>query len=65
MVNKMIENQLINSKDVAIILGISEATIKNWIRHSYLTPIFNTNKLFFEKTNVEELKSKINEGKSD
>ena len=60
MVNKMIENQLINSKDVAIILGISEATIKNWIRHNYLNPILRVNTLFFEKTNVEELKSKIN-----
>jgi len=55
----------IDSKEVSAILGISEATIKNWIRHRYLKPISEDGKTLFNKSEVYDLKKKIQEGEID
>jgi SAM-dependent methyltransferase len=45
------------------ILGVSSATIRNWIKHSYLHPQnTDTKSLLFAIGEVEELKKKINAG---
>lgn len=55
-------DKLININQVAIQLGISNASVRNWITHGYLNPIKDENKVFFKYKDVVKLKSDINNG---
>ena len=45
------------------ILGVSSATIRNWIKHSYITPQEISNKkLIFASSQIKDLKEKIISG---
>ncbi len=54
--------KLINAKKSAEILGVSEATIKNWIKHKYLFPIEKKEGQYFDKSQIISLKNKIENG---
>lgn len=56
------ENHISINK-TAEIIGVSEATIKNWIRHNYLTPIKKENSTLFCQEEVNALQDKIKNGK--
>src|SRR4051812_506617 len=51
--------------EVVSILGVCTATVKNWIRHQYLTADRIGGKLFFERHQVNSLKEKIASGEID
>ncbi len=51
--------KLLTKKETAIYLGISKASIKNWERHNYLTPV---TKNFYSKNEVFLLKKRIKNG---
>ena len=53
----------LNITQTSEILGVSNATIRNWIRHNYLSPIENENDVLFEDRDVHSLKTNINNGK--
>ena len=53
----------LNITQTSEILGVSNATIRNWIRHNYLSPIENENDVLFEDREVHSLKTNINNGK--
>jgi len=60
------KNQKINLEDAVSLLGVSSATVRNWIRHDYLTPEKNdSKKLVFDSLQVQDLKEKINSGQID
>lgn len=45
------------------LLGVSSATIRNWIKHNYLTPLKSSNgKLLFDFHAVEDLNHRIQKG---
>ena len=46
----------------AEILGVSNATVRNWIKHKFLYPSIVENKIYFDLDLVEDLKRKINSG---
>ena len=51
----------IDLTQTAEILGISKATVRNWIRHGYINPI-NSEGRFFNKKEVLDLKQAISRG---
>jgi len=53
---------IITVKQASEILDVSEATVRNWIRHGYLKPLEYT-KSKFRDTDVNDLKEKIKCGK--
>jgi len=55
-------NKFLTSTEASELLGVSGATIKNWVKHNYLFPIVNNQKQFFEKAKVVLLKEKIENG---
>ncbi len=57
--NNLIKD-IYSSKETALFLGISEASIRNWVKHGYLTPINNSNK--YDKDEVHSVKAKIENG---
>jgi type I restriction-modification system DNA methylase subunit len=52
-------------KKVASILGVSVATIKNWVRHEYLIPSTSSGKLLFDPSQVDDLKIRLSTGLLD
>jgi len=52
-------DEYITQNEAALYLGISEASILNWIRHGYLSKYKN----HYKRSEIEELKSKIDSGK--
>jgi tRNA1(Val) A37 N6-methylase TrmN6/predicted site-specific integrase-resolvase len=56
-------NEYADIQDAVALLGVSSATIRNWIKHSYITPkkVFG-NKLVFHFNELENLKERINSG---
>lgn len=58
------ENKIIDLHETVSLLGVSSATVRNWIRHSYLTPKDNE-KLSFDYAQVKELQESIATGKLD
>lgn len=44
------------------ILGVSNATIRNWIRHKYLSPIDDCKNIVFDYNEVNSLKENISNG---
>jgi len=59
------EKEFIDSREVSAILGVSEATIKNWVKHKYLIPTKKEQRIEFNRTEVEKLKTKIKTGEID
>ncbi len=57
-----IVDKLLNIDQVAIKLGISNASVRNWITHGYLNPIKIDNKVFYKHEDVRKLKSDISNG---
>lgn len=56
--------QIISIKQAAGLLEISEATVRNWVRHGYLSSVVNT-KSRFQLSDVIGLKNKIENGEID
>lgn len=53
--------EIYSSKETALHLGISEASIRNWVRQGYIKPVIkNTNK--YDKEEVHLLKNRIESG---
>ncbi len=52
----------LNITQTSEILGVSNATIRNWIRHNYLSPIEKENNVLFDYKEVQTLKENINNG---
>jgi len=56
--------QLINTRQAASLLNVSEATVRNWVRHGYISPAAgNANR--FSATDLENLKQRISIGELD
>ena len=49
--------EILNIENTAELLGISTATVRNWIKCGYLPTYNKNNKYFFYKTDVENIKS--------
>jgi len=56
-------SEKLNISQTSEILGVSNATIRNWIRHNFLSPIENESNVLFEFKEVQTLKKDINDGK--
>ena len=55
--------EYLDLNETVSILGVSSATIRNWIKHNYLTPKETPNKkLIFHSNQIRELKEKIASG---
>ncbi|MCK4906896.1 MAG: N-6 DNA methylase [Spirochaetes bacterium] len=52
---------IITAKQASGILDVSEATVRNWIKHGYLTPVKNTKSKFMD-SEVAALKQRIESG---
>lgn len=59
-----IENKKINLKETTSLLGVSSATVRNWVRHNYLTPD-DSGRMYFDYSEVKELQNKITNGEID
>ncbi len=55
-------SEKINLFKTSEILGVSNATIRNWVRHNYLSPIKNESDVLFEINEVHSLKENIDKG---
>ena len=53
---------VVDIKDTANILGISPATVRNWVRCGYLQATNQSRKYFFQLNEIEKLKLKIFNG---
>lgn len=52
--------EYVDLNETVSILGVSSATVRNWIRHNYLTPKeISSKKLVFHSNQIKELKEKI------
>jgi len=56
-------NKKLSIAQTSEILGISNATVRNWIRHDYLSPLNSDSELFFDHNEVAALKKNIENGK--
>ena len=54
--------KFLNIENTAELLGISTATVRNWIKCGYLPGYNKNNKYFFYRTDVENIKSKLLNG---
>lgn len=55
--------EYLDINETVSILGVSSATIRNWIKHNYITPKETSNKkLVFHSKQIKELKEKIVSG---
>ncbi len=52
----------IDLKEAVSLLGVSSATVRNWIRHDYLVPTTQGRKVLFDYQQVRDLKEKIANG---
>lgn len=53
----------VNIQEAAEILGVSSATVKNWMKHEYISPLSNSKKILFDDRQVKLLRQKILDGK--
>jgi len=56
------DGALLNTENVAIFLGISTATVKNWVKCGFLQTIDENTKNFFNKKDIEGIRFKIING---
>lgn len=59
------KKDLLGTDTAAEFLGISKATVKNWIRHGYLTPEIIAGRQAFHLSEIQSLKEKILNGNID
>jgi len=59
------QGEHIDIDQVISLLGVSSATIKNWIKYNYLIPQKNNKNLIFNTLEVQKLKEKITSGELD
>jgi len=52
----------LNIAQTSEILGVSNATIRNWVRHNYLSPINESSDILFDYIEVKTLKENITNG---
>ena len=52
---------IITAKQASGILDVSEATVRNWVKHGYLSPLEDTRSKFRE-SDVDALKQRIESG---
>ncbi len=52
----------LNIVQTSEILGVSNATVRNWIRHKYLSPLNEGKDILFDYKEVENLKKKVSDG---
>jgi predicted site-specific integrase-resolvase/SAM-dependent methyltransferase len=58
-----LNTKTVDLEEAGTLLGVSVATIRNWIRHSYITPENSASKkMLFKQSEIEELKSKLKSG---
>lgn len=57
------KNEIMNINQAADFLQISSATVRNWIRHNYLTPISLDGKIRFSARDVYSFKEDLIEGR--
>lgn len=66
MQTSILKNKQIDLEGAVSLLGVSSATVRNWIRHDYLTPDNEEGgKLLFNPDQVKDLKEKIDSGEID
>lgn len=53
---------IIDLTETADFLGVSKATVKNWIRHKYLSPLIKNKNTVFDYDEVKLLKENISKG---
>src|SRR3989344_5798967 len=53
---------VLNIESAATFLGISAATVRNWVKCGYLQTLSENTKRFFHKKDIEDVKSKILNG---
>ncbi|MFH1187668.1 MAG: helix-turn-helix domain-containing protein [bacterium] len=53
---------VLNIENTAAFLGISTATVRNWVKCGHLQTFEDNTKYFFHKKNIEDVKSKILNG---
>lgn len=58
------QEKIIDTEKTAEILGISKASIRNWMKHGYLNAVDSKGR-FFQTSDVLNLKKEIGEGKID
>lgn len=56
------EKNFLTISKTASLIGVSNATIKNWVRHDLLKPIFEEGSVFFVEEDVLKLHAKIKSG---
>lgn len=56
-----ISGKLIDLKEAAAVLGVSTATVTNWIRHNHIVPA-DSDQLLFSSEDVEKLRIDISRG---
>jgi tRNA1(Val) A37 N6-methylase TrmN6 len=56
--------RLINTRQAAGLLDVSETTVRNWVRHGYISPVTGAPGRFYQ-ADLEDLKQKIAVGKID
>jgi len=61
---KLEETEIIDFVKTAELLGLSVASVRNWIRHGFLSPVDEKGRLFI-KDDVMKLKEDISQGKID
>lgn len=60
------KNQKVSMEDAVSLLGVSSATLRNWIKHDYLTPEKQSGKkLTFDAVQIQNLKERISSGEID
>lgn len=64
MIDEKINNKIISTDEVVEMLGVSSATIRNWLKHKYLKSTDERNK-YFNYEEVLELSNKIKNGELD
>ena len=57
-----VKSSIINLKNTAMFLGISTATVRNWVKCGRLKTFDKETKYLFRKKDIEEMKSKIASG---
>ncbi|HOP63792.1 MAG TPA: N-6 DNA methylase [Spirochaetota bacterium] len=57
--------QVLSSSETARLLGISVSSVRNWVRHGFISSVSNDNEYLFLKDDVLLLRSRIEKGELD
>ncbi len=59
------ESDLATLHETSLLLGVSAATVRNWVKHEFLAPVASNGKTTFERNKVLQLKEQIANGQID